>query len=77
MVRAFFFVVGAVAFTLAVAGVLLPLLPEGGPLLQLGSGAGRLAFELGRSRPVIALDMNPLLALLVLLPYALGIFLLS
>ena len=44
--------------------VLDTLLPEQQPIVQLGSGAGRLAFELGRSRPVLALDSNPLLGLL-------------
>jgi len=44
--------------------LLEPLLPSDEPILQLGSGAGRLAFELGKTRPVMALDSNPLLALL-------------
>ncbi|MBM4204249.1 MAG: methyltransferase domain-containing protein [Gammaproteobacteria bacterium] len=35
-----------------------------GPLLLPGSGADRLAFDLGRSRQVVALESNPLLALL-------------
>ena len=35
-----------------------------GSLLLPGSGAGRLAFDLGRKRPVMALESNPLLALL-------------
>lgn len=36
----------------------------GGPVLVPGSGAGRLAWDLGRTHPVIALESNPLLALL-------------
>ncbi len=52
---------GEIAASLA---LLEPLLPSDKPVLQLGSGAGRLAFELGKSRAVIALDSNPLLVLL-------------
>lgn len=50
--------------TMASLALLEPLLPPAEPVLQLGSGAGRLAFELGKSRAVMALDSNPLLALL-------------
>ncbi len=44
MVRAFFFVVGAVAFTLAVAGVLLPLLPAT-PLFILAAACFARAYR--------------------------------
>ena len=52
------------AETTSALALLEPLLPPGEPVLQLGSGAGRLAFELGKSRAVVALDSNPLLVLL-------------
>jgi SAM-dependent methyltransferase len=39
---------------------------ERGSVLVPGSGAGRLAIDLGRRRPVLALESNPFLALLAL-----------
>ncbi len=50
--------------TTSALALLEALLPPGEPILQLGSGAGRLAFELGKSRAVVALDSNPMLVLL-------------
>ncbi|MEZ5597467.1 MAG: hypothetical protein R3E84_13950 [Pseudomonadales bacterium] len=51
--------------TLAAARAIRGHLPEGAttPITVLGAGACGLAAELGRERPVVALDSNPLLLL--------------